>query len=415
MAKFELKLPKMGEGVLEATITSWLKNIGDSIELDEAVVEIATDKVDSEITSEVSGTLKEILYNKDDIVQIGSTIAIIETDEDVDLEEDTSVGDIDEIEKLIEQTAKSIADSTSETSDYNEFYSPLVRSIAKTEGVSIKELNTIKGSGKESRVTKEDILNYIKNKQGEKAEKTEPLYPYTDNDETIELSRMGKLISNNMIESVRTSAHVQSFIEIDVTNIVKWRDRIKNDFYKREGEKLTFTPIFMQAVATTIKKHPLINITVNGDTIIKKKNVNLGMATALPDGNLIVPVIKNADRLNLIGMAKKVNDLAKRAKNNELNPSEVKNGTYTVTNIGSFGTVIGTPIIYQPQVAILAIGAIRKTPTVIESTEGDFIGIRHKMYVSHSYDHRVINGALGSMFIKTLKEILENWDMNQVI
>lgn len=435
MAQFELKLPKMGESVAEATITTWLKEVGDTIEMDEAVVEIATDKVDSEVPSEVDGVLKEILFSQDDVVQVGQTIAIIEIEgegieadnsnsietvvENSDVEEEH----IEEIEKSIEIAAETVAAPIAKTSESGRFYSPLVRNIAQTEGISIDELEHIAGSGKDGRVTKDDILAYIENKDA--APKVAPVSapkpfvakaaPVSVNggDEIIEMTRMGKLISKHMVDSVQTSAHVQSFIEIDVTNIVKWRNKVKNEFFQREGEKLTFTPIFMQAVAAAIRKYPLINISVQGDSIIKKKNINLGMAAALPDGNLIVPVIKNADQLNLVGMTKQVNDLANRARGNQLKPDEIQDGTYTVTNVGSFGSVMGTPIINQPQVAILALGAIRKVPAVIETSEGDFIGIRHKMFVSHSYDHRVVNGALGGMFIKTIKEMLESWDVNQ--
>ena len=445
MARFELKLPKMGESVAEATITSWLKEVGDTIELDEAVVEIATDKVDSEVPSEVEGTLVEILFEKDAVVGVGETIAVIETEGEGSSEDNVQekvaeikgtveVSDIQEVEKTIEKAVEVKATPIAKTSDSGKFYSPLVRNIAETEGVSMDELEAIVGSGKDGRVTKDDILGYLENRgsstktptvQQEKpkvveAKKNEQkpvakAAPVSVNggDEIIEMSRMGKLIAKHMVDSVQTSAHVQSFIEIDVTNIVKWRNKVKDAFFKREGEKLTFTPILMQAVASTIKKYPLINIQVKGDSIVKKKNINLGMAAALPDGNLIVPVIKNADQLNLVGMTKSVNDLANRARNNALKPDEIQEGTYTVTNVGSFGSVMGTPIINQPQVAILALGAIRKVPAVIETPEGDFIGIRQKMFVSHSYDHRVVNGALGGMFIKTLKETLEAWDVNQ--
>ncbi|PQJ78933.1 dihydrolipoamide acetyltransferase family protein [Polaribacter porphyrae] len=447
MARFELKLPKMGESVAEATITSWLKEVGDTIELDEAVVEIATDKVDSEVPSEVEGTLVEILFEKDAIVAVGDTIAVIETEgEDSSSTNISSTvekssieeSQLKEVEKTIEKAIEVKNIPITKTSDSGRFYSPLVRNIAETEGVSMEELETITGTGKEGRVTKNDILGYLENrgssskvnapvianevKQSQKtdtpkqeskpAPKAAPV-SVNGGDEIIEMSRMGKLIAKHMVASVQTSAHVQSFIEIDVTNIVKWRSKVKDAFFKREGEKLTFTPILMQAVASTIKKYPLINIMVDGDNIIKKKNINLGMAAALPDGNLIVPVIKNADQLNLVGMTKSVNDLATRARNNALKPDEIQDGTYTVTNVGSFGSVMGTPIINQPQVAILALGAIRKVPAVIETPEGDFIGIRQKMFVSHSYDHRVVNGALGGMFIKTLKETLEAWDVNQ--
>lgn len=436
MAKFELKLPKMGESVAEATITSWLKEVGDTIELDEAVVEIATDKVDSEVPSEVEGTLVEILFEKDAIVAVGQTIAIIETNtsEETSNQSDDEKEDVEvveqvaQIQKTIESAVEIKNSPITKTSDSGKFFSPLVRKIAETEGVSMKELDSLSGSGKDGRVTKNDILAYLEdrnNLQPEKAIETRIITSDTNQDvksaplsvngedEIIEMTRMGKLVSKHMIASVQTSAHVQSFIEIDVTNIVKWRARVKDAYFAREGEKLTFTPILMHAVAATIKKFPMINIAVQGDTIIKKKNINLGMAAALPDGNLIVPVIKNADQLNLVGMTSKVNDLATRARNNQLKPDEIQDGTYTVTNVGSFGSVMGTPIINQPQVAILALGAIRKVPAVIETSEGDFIGIRQKMFVSHSYDHRVINGALGGTFIKTLKETLEAWDINQ--
>ena len=431
MAKFELKLPKMGESVAEATITSWLKEVGDTIELDEAVVEIATDKVDSEVPSEVEGTLVEILFEKDAIVAVGQTIAIIETNtseetsnQSNDEKDDVEVVEqVAQIQKTIESAVEIKNSPITKTSDSGKFFSPLVRKIAETEGVSMKELDSLSGSGKDGRVTKNDILAYLEdrnNLQPEKAIETRIITSDTNQDvksaplsvngedEIIEMTRMGKLVSKHMIASVQTSAHVQSFIEIDVTNIVKWRARVKDAYFAREGEKLTFTPILMHAVAATIKKFPMINIAVQGDTIIKKKNINLGMAAALPDGNLIVPVIKNADQLNLVGMTSKVNDLATRARNNQLKPDEIQDGTYTVTNVGSFGSVMGTPIINQPQVAILALGAIRKVPAVIETSEGDFIGIRQKMFVSHSYDHRVINGALGGTFIKTLKETLES-------
>ena len=434
MAKFELKLPKMGESVAEATITSWLKKVGDTIELDEAVVEIATDKVDSEVPSEVDGTLVEILFEQDTVVAVGQTIAIIETVGN----EETPTHTLEEKEEIVEQVeqvqqtieAASLIKNTpiTKTSDSGKFFSPLVRKIAETEGLSMEQLDMVPGTGKDGRVTKNDILSFIEgrnNLQPSKISESENIISETKDvvkpisvsvngeDEIIEMTRMGKLVSKHMVASVQTSAHVQSFIEIDVTNIVKWRAKVKDAYFIREGEKLTFTPILMHAVAATIKKFPMINIAVQGDTIIKKKNINLGMAAALPDGNLIVPVIKNADQLNLVGMTRQVNDLAIRARNNQLKPDEIQNGTYTVTNVGSFGSVMGTPIINQPQVAILALGAIRKVPAVIETSEGDFIGIRQKMFVSHSYDHRVVNGALGGMFIKTLKETIEAWDLNQ--
>ncbi len=432
MARFELKLPKMGESVAEATITSWLKEVGETIEMDEAIVEIATDKVDSEVPSEVEGTLVEILFEKDEVVAVGAVIAVIETEGSAVVETKTSekaVTPVEVIEKEVAQTVEAVNTPISKTSESGKFYSPLVRNIAQTEGISMSELEAISGSGKDERVTKSDILSYIENRGNapqvveqpkvvtkapvkKEAPKAVPV-SVNGEDEVIEMSRMGKLIAKHMVDSVQTSAHVQSFIEIDVTNIVKWRTKVKDGFLKREGEKLTFTPILMHAIASTIKKYPMINIAISGDTIIKKKNINLGMAAALPDGNLIVPVIKNADQLNLVGMTKAVNDLATRARANKLKPDDIQGGTYTVTNVGSFGSVMGTPIINQPQVAILALGAIRKVPAVIETPDGDFIGIRQKMFVSHSYDHRVVNGALGGMFIKTLKETLEAWDVNQ--
>ena len=437
MAKFELKLPKMGESVAEATITSWLKEVGDMIELDEAIVEIATDKVDSEVPSEVEGTLVEILFDKDAVVGVGQTIAIIETSLDDVIENQSSpetqkiAAQVTHLEKTVEAAVEVTNTPISKTSESGKFFSPLVRKIAETEGFSMEQLEMILGTGKDGRVTKSDILSFIENRTNTQSvgvsevlkpsaispaikEVVKPV-PVSVNggDEIIEMTRMGKLVSKHMVASVQTSAHVQSFIEIDVTNIVKWRASVKDAYFAREGEKLTFTPILMHAVATTIKKFPMINIAVQGDTIIKKKDINLGMAAALPDGNLIVPVIKNADQLNLVGMTKQVNDLAARARNNQLKPDEIQGGTYTVTNVGSFGSVMGTPIINQPQVAILALGAIRKVPAVIETSEGDFIGIRQKMFVSHSYDHRLVNGALGGMFIKTLKETLEAWDLNQ--
>jgi 2-oxoglutarate dehydrogenase E2 component (dihydrolipoamide succinyltransferase) len=440
MAKFEVKLPKMGESVAEATIISWLKQVGDSVEQDEAIVEIATDKVDSEIPSEVEGTIVELLFDNDAVVKVGDTIAIIETigtgGSDIIENENLSSNDLPkevvELEKAVNDVVEN--HSISKVSSSGKFFSPLVRNIAKTEGISMGQLESIIGTGKENRVTKNDILAYIESNRNvakpienkvvepvqiqqqkiEVKETVKKAVPISINgeDEIIEMSRMGKLVAHHMVQSIQTSAHVQSFIEVDVTNIVKWRARVKDQFFAREGEKITFTPIFMHAVAKAIKDFPMINIAVDGDKIIKKKAINLGMAAALADGNLIVPVIKNADQLNLVGMTKAVNDLATRARNGKLNPEDIQGGTYTVTNVGSFGSVFGTPIINQPQVAILALGAVRKVPAVIETSEGDFIGIRHKMFISHSYDHRVVNGALGGMFIKAIKESLEAWNVN---
>nr|WP_315183058.1 dihydrolipoamide acetyltransferase family protein [uncultured Flavobacterium sp.] len=435
MARFELKLPKMGESVAEATITNWLKQVGEKIEADEAVLEIATDKVDSEVPSEVSGVLVEQLFGKDDLVQVGQTIAIIETEGDAApakvKEEVAAPVEVAAIEKTIAAVKETVA-SPVNFSESDKFFSPLVKNIAKEEGVSMAELESISGSGKEGRVTKEDILNFVANKKTNPTKVQEPkeiasqpqkiafktvsstAAPVSVNggDEMVEMDRMRKLISGYMMASIQTSAHVQSFIEVDVTNIVKWRDKVKTAFEKREGEKLTYTPIFMEAVAKALKDFPGMNISVEGDYIIKKKNINLGMAAALPNGNLIVPVIKNADQLNLVGMAKAVNDLGNRAKLGKLKPDDTQGGTYTVTNVGSFGSVFGTPIINQPQVGILALGAIRKVPAVIETPEGDFIGIRQKMFLSHSYDHRVVDGALGGSFVKRVADYLEAFDVD---
>jgi 2-oxoglutarate dehydrogenase E2 component (dihydrolipoamide succinyltransferase) len=431
MAKFELKLPKMGESVAEATITNWLKNVGDSISADEAVLEIATDKVDSEVPSEVSGVLAEILFQVNDVVKVGQTIAIIETEGGSVTAApvaETVAAPIAEVAKTVEVAVATAAPADFKASD--KFFSPLVKNIATAEGVTVAELETIAGSGKDGRVTKDDILNYVKNRGNQPVAAPQAVAPVSASapkttmpiatpvsvnggDEIVEMDRMRKLISGYMVASVQTSAHVQSFIEVDVTNIVKWRDRVKNAFEKREGEKLTFTPIFMEAVAKALKDFPGMNISVDGEFIIKRKNINLGMAAALPNGNLIVPVIKNADQLNLVGMAKAVNDLGNRAKAGKLKPDDTQGGTYTVTNVGTFGSVFGTPIINQPQVGILALGAIRKVPAVIETPEGDFIGIRQKMFLSHSYDHRVVDGALGGSFVKRVAEYLEAFDVNR--
>ena len=461
MAKFELKLPKMGESVAEATITSWLKNVGDTIEADEAVLEIATDKVDSEVPSEVQGILVEKRFNVDDVVQVGQTIAIIETEASgnvtdsapkVERAPELIPAETASVHQVVQTVEAAKVNVTPVTSSGDRFYSPLVRNIAKEEGVSQSELDAITGSGKEGRVTKDDILVFIENRkstpvqkeatpfinqtpqaqleQPAKIEETPKAAPaqtpvadkpkappimVSGDDEIIEMSRMGKLIAHHMVESIQTSAHVQSFIEADVTEIWNWRNKVKDEFFKREGENLTFTPIFIEAVAKAIKKFPMINISIQGDNIIKKKHINIGMAAALGDGNLIVPVIKDADQLNLVGMTKRVNDLANRARLNQLKPDDIQGGTYTVTNVGTFGSIMGTPIINQPQVAILALGAIRKVPAVVETPAGDYIGIRYRMFLSHSYDHRVVNGALGGQFVKAVKEYLESWDPNREI
>jgi len=437
MTKFELKLPKMGESVAEATLTSWLKEVGDTIEEDEAVLEIATDKVDSEVPSEVKGVLVEKLFEVDDVIQVGQTIAVIEVQGEGESVE-TSVPKVETVAAptpaviaAVEAPVVEVTSAEVQSSD-TRFYSPLVKNIASEEGVSQQELDAISGSGKDGRVTKNDILQFIENRSSQplitevkQVNKEVPVkeshaastvsVSINGGDEIIEMSRMGKLIAHHMVESVQTAAHVQSFIEADVTNIWNWRKKVKDGFLKREGENLTFTPIFLEAVAKALKDHPMLNISIDGDKIIKRKNINLGMAAALPDGNLIVPVIKNADQLNLVGMSKAVNDLAKRARGGNLKPDDIQGGTYTVTNVGTFGSIMGTPIINQPQVGILALGAIRKVPAVIETPDGDFIGIRFKMFLSHSYDHRVVNGALGGQFVKAVADYLEAWDVNREI
>ena len=419
MAKYELKLPSMGESVAEATITNWLKKVGDTIEAEETIAEVATDKVDSEVPCDVSGIVAEILFKVDEVVKVGQVMAIIETENDAEIEAEN--GNEDEAENEAKNLTQQIAEiketlaAPIDFSSSERFYSPLVKNIAKKEGITLDELNHIQGTGLNNRVTKDDILSYLAHRTQKPITNFSSTSSFVEGDERIEISRMGKLIAEHMTMSKQTSAHVQSFTEVDVTRVWQWRNKVKKAFEAREGEKITFTPIFMEAVAKALVDFPMMNISVEGNTIIKKKHINIGMATALPDGNLIVPVIKNADALNLRGMVKTVNDLAVRARAGQLKPDEVKDGTYTVTNIGSFGTLFGTPIINQPQVGILAIGAICKVPSVIETPEGDVIGIRYKMMLSHSYDHRVVNGALGGMFVQRVAEYLEKWDMNRNI
>jgi 2-oxoglutarate dehydrogenase E2 component (dihydrolipoamide succinyltransferase) len=405
----------MGESVDEATITGWLKNEGDKINEDDLIVEIATDKVDSEVPSEFSGILFKKLCDVNDIVKVGDPIAIIETDSLVPNSEKTETlkkkdnfkksnsKPTDFIEKANNLVEKNISNESSR------IYSPLVKNISKQEGISINELDSIKGSGKNGRITKNDVLNYISSSNN-KENISENIKYNEMSDEIIEMSRMEKLVSDHMISSKEKSAHVQAFIEADITNLWNWREKNKNTFFDRENEKITFTPIFIQIVAQVLREFPMLNVSIDHYSIIKKKSINIGMATALSDGNLIVPVIKNADQFSLLGLVKKVNDLAKRARNGNLNPDEVKDGTYTISNVGVFDTLMGTPIINQPQVGILAFGAINKKPSVIETDKGDFIGIRHKIILSHSFDHRIVNGAKGGMFIKRIKELIEGWD-----
>ena len=439
MAEYYLKLPKMGEGVEEATITNWLKKVGDKIEIDDSIVEIATDKVDSDIVSEVSGELLNMKFNVNDVVKIGDIIATIETNEaikedqlkdnliDTEISEDNFVDT--EInndnffneknkEKIISEEIELIKSSIDPViQQSSKYYSPLVKSIAKKEGLTKNELEKIKGTGKDQRITKKDIISYLSSKKQISVDQltdsfktNEDLLKFSKGkDQVIEMTRMEKILSSHMTDSIKNSAHVQSFIEVDVTDLWNWRENAKEYFLKRENQKLTFTPLFIYAIVKALRNFPLLNSSIDGDKIIIKNSINIGMATALSNGSLIVPVIKNADNLNLTGLTKSVNDLAARARNDNLKPDEVKGGTYTVTNIGNFGSIMGTPIINQPQVGILAIGVIRKTPSVIETNKGDFIAIRKKVILSHSYDHRIINGEVGGLFIKKVAEYLENW------
>lgn len=429
MAKFEVIMPKLGESIIEATITKWLKSEGDTIEEDDPIVEIATDKVDSEIPSPVDGILIKTLFEEGDIVPVGEIIAHIEMDGDDDEDASEVSAKADETPKesssqaaktsspKVDQTSSTLPASQANYKESNRFYSPLVKSIAKNENISIQELDSIKGSGKDGRVTKADVINFITNRSTTPVQKSvqAPVIFPSGEDQIVEMDRMRKLIADHMVMSKQVSPHVTSFIDVDVSTVVNWRNQIKDDFLKREGEKITFTPIFIDAAAKAIKDYPGINASVNGTQIILRANVNIGMATALPNGNLIVPVIKQADQKSLLGITKNVNDLANRARQNKLLPDEIQDGTFTVTNFGSFDSLTGTPIIYQPQVAILGIGAIRKKPVVIETPAGDTIGIRHIMIFSLAYDHRVVDGALAGMYLKRLKELLENYDPKRPI
>jgi 2-oxoglutarate dehydrogenase E2 component (dihydrolipoamide succinyltransferase) len=458
MAKIEIRLPEMGESVAEATITNWIKSVGDRVEEDEVIVEVATDKVDSEVVSEYAGILIEQRFAIDEVAEVGAVIAIIETEGGSDSSVETESAPVqnpsetepvkkseepvreEPTPEVIEAVESPIANHFSKPITTSGLLSPLVRNMAKEEGVSDEELSQIQGTGLDGRVTKYDMMAYLEKRVGSPSvsaapseitipvKESKPIAPSApvkptsiptavpaSGDEIIELNRMAKLTADHMIGSLQTSAHVQSFIEVDMTKVVEWRAAIKDQFERTHGEKLTFTPIFFEVVAKALKAFPMLNIQFDGEKIIKKASVNLGMATALEDGNLIVPVIKDADTLNLVGLAKKVNDLAARARKSTLKPDEVMQGTYTITNIGSFGSVMGTPIIPQPQVAILAIGAIRKVPAVVDTDQGEFIAIRHKMFLSHSYDHRVVNGALGGLFIKHVADLLENWSMDRKV
>lgn len=418
-------MPRMGESIMEGTILKWLKKEGDQIEQDDSVLEVATDKVDTEVPATHSGILKKILVQEGEVAEVGKPIAIIEQQNGQnDTEEKDQESAIAETNTIVEKkpaNTSKVAYKTVEKKQGGRFYSPLVKNIAREEGISEAELDKIEGSGKEGRVTKKDILDYVNTPKSTTAPiSTQPQRSASEvepssGDEIIQMDRMRKMISQRMLESKQISAHVTSFVEADVTNLVRWRNKVKDEFLKREGEPLTYTPIFIEAVAQAIRDFPMINVSVSGNQIIKRKNINVGMAVALPNGNLIVPVIRNADQLSLIGLSKKVNELAEKARNNKLTADELSEGTYTMSNIGSFGNIMGTPIIMQPQVAILAIGSIVKKPSVIETSSGDAIGIRSKMYLSHSYDHRVVDGALGGLFVKRVADLLESFDIDRVV
>lgn len=443
MGKYQLKLPKMGESIAEATITKWLKDVGDNVEIDESLVEIATDKVDSDVPSEYKGKLIKKNFEVNDVVKVGEVIAEIETDmidndntiikskeikdeimiedakdeimvEDVkdEISNEDVLQDIPSIE-LLDKDDKVDIQKTKSKSD--KFYSPLVKNIAKKEKISGHELDSIIGSGKDGRVTKQDILSYVKSRSNNLKDNIQVETSSSREDQVLELDRMGKIIFDHMSSSKKISAHVQSFVEVDVSNLWDWREKYKKSFFDNEGQRLTFTPLFIDAVVKSLKDYPILNSSVVDEKVIIKKSINIGMATAVENGNLIVPVIRNADHLNLKGLTLAVNDLSTRARSNSLKPDEITDGTYTVTNVGNFGSIMGTPIINQPQVGIIAIGVIRKLPSVIETDKGDFVGIRKKLILSHTYDHRIINGSVGGSFVKRVAEYLEGWDMNQTI
>ena len=436
MPTVQLIMPKLGESIIEATILSWNKQVGDMVEMDEAVLEIATDKVDSEVPSEVAGKITKLLFNEGDVVPVGTAVAIIET-ESIDNTSETPIVSepVETAAQAVEETVQvaqaQINSAPLGASAGSRVYSPLVMSMAKEEDISMQELERIPGSGKDGRVTKQDMQSFIQNRgvsietapsqaQGittppVKVEEKTAGKTHTGNIEIVAMDRMRKMIAKHMVNSVQTSPHVTTFVEADVTNIVNWRNKVKNDFQEREGEKITFTPIFIEAVAQALKEFPYVNCSLDGENIILKKDINIGMAAALPSGNLIVPVIKNCDQLNLVGITKKVNDLAHRARVNKLKPDETTGGTYTLTNVGSFGNVMGTPIINQPQVGILAVGSIQKKPVVLETENGDVIAIRHMMFLSHSYDHRIVDGAMGGRFVKRVADLLESFDVNRAI
>ena len=432
MAQVELIMPKMGESITEATVLSWLKKPGDKIELEESVLEVATDKVDTEIPSTHAGVLKDILVQKGEIVQVGAPIAILSVDAESVSENNGEVAPeatekISQTSRLTKEFAPAHSNGKTYVADFkssSKFFSPLVKNIAKEEKITIAELETIEGSGAAGRITKKDILDYVEHRKLGETVKATPKsgvgsaktsMSIGEEDEIIEMDRMRKMVAERMVESKRVAPHVTSFVEADVTSIIYWRNKVKNEFQKRTGDALTYTPFFIEAVVNAIKDYPMINIQVDGDKIIKKKEINIGMAVALPSGNLIVPVIKNADQHSLAGLARVVNDVAKRARDNKLKPDELSGGTFTISNVGSFGNVMGTPIIVQPQVAIIALGAIQKKPSVMETPYGDVIAIRHKMFLSHSYDHRVVDGALGGSMVRRVADYLEKFDTTRTL
>jgi 2-oxoglutarate dehydrogenase E2 component (dihydrolipoamide succinyltransferase) len=438
MAKVELIMPKMGESITEATVIRWLKEVGDTIEVDEAVLEIATDKVDSEVPASIEGVLAEKLFEDGDVVQVGAPVAIISTDGE-------AVSAAPVVETIAAPVQKAVAapspvvaaavEAPVSVSPSNgtsaRFYSPLVMNIARTENIGMAELDAVPGTGREGRVTKKDILSYLNNRGAAPAVASSPTAQVVKSpavaavkgpavstsggDQMVEMDRVRKLISKHMIASRDTSVHVTSYVEADVTNLVNWRNKIKNSFLEQNGEKLTFTPIFIEVITQALKEFPMINTSLDGDNIVMRKDISIGMATALPNGNLIVPVIKNSDTKNLLGLAKDVNSLANKARNNKLSPDDIQGGTYTITNVGTFGNLMGTAIINQPQVGIMATGAIKKKPAVVETPQGDFIAIRHLMFLSHTYDHRIVDGALGGSFVRRVADLLENWDVNRSI
>ncbi len=431
MAQVQMVMPKMGESIMEGTILNWLKKVGDKIEQDESVLEVATDKVDTEVPSTHAGVIVEILAKEGDVVPIGKPILVIETEGSAVASSHSPAQSLASVPvapngiasaEVVAQLTSPVLQAAPASSSSDKFYSPLVKNIAKAEGISFQELDQINGTGKDKRVTKNDLISYLQNRKSAAAaplapapvtQVTAPARSFSGDVEIVEMDRMRKMIAQRMVDSKRISPHVTSFVEADVTNLAIWRNKMKGEFQKKYGQTLTFTPIFLEAVIKALRDYPMMNASVDGDRIIVKKDINIGMAVALPSGNLIVPVIKKADQYNLLGLTEKVNDLANRARENKLSPDDLSDGTYTVSNVGSFGNVMGTPIILQPQIGILALGAVRKKPAVIETPQGDTLGIRHMMFLSHSYDHRVVDGSLGGMFVRRVADYLEQFEIDR--